>query len=264
MKKLIDFTSLVRRLKQLSRNRHPYEPLITVEISRERLLHNLEQFQKIAPNGIVAPVLKSNAYGHGLFEVAGILEESVKDKKNRDFPFFVVDSYFEAVALRTHGIETPILIVGYTRPETIVDSTLKNISFATTSIDSLRALHSLCSLRAVHKQHASNVSLHLKIDTGMRRQGILPAEIDEAIAILKHNPKLRIDGAMTHFSDSDNTDHTFTEKQISVWNESVLRIRHAFPSLRYLHASATDGHRFTKKIDANVSRLGSRAVWAFR
>ena len=66
-------------LTKLSRRRFPYEPLITIEISKSRLIHNLNEFRKLAPKpeftpeGAVAPVLKSNAYGHGLLEVAQAL-----------------------------------------------------------------------------------------------------------------------------------------------------------------------------------------------
>lgn len=234
----------LRRLKRLSRELHPYEPLITVEISRERLLHNLGEFRKIAPGGMVAPVLKSNAYGHGLFEIAGILEE--ENRGTPMIPFFVVDSYFEAIALRARGIKTPILIVGYTRPQTIVESNLKHIAFAITDIETLRSI----------SKKSGPISLHVKIDTGMRRQGIVPADMNEAIALLRKNRSLSVEGVMTHFSDADNADRAFTEKQIAAWNEISSRFKTEFPSLKYAHASATDGHRFAKKIEANVSRLG--------
>jgi len=248
----------LRSLKRLSRDLHPYEPLITVELSRERLLHNLDEFQKIAPKnnatdvGVIAPVLKSNAYGHGLFEIAEILE---KENRNGSIPFFVVDSYFEAVALRARSIKTPLLIVGYTRPETIATSHLKHIAFTITDIETLRTISKIAATGNASKK-TSSISLHIKIDTGMRRQGILPIEIAEAIPLLRKNPVLSVEGVLTHLSDADNPDHSFTEKQISAWNDIARRFKTEFPSLKYIHASASDGHRFTKKIEANVSRLG--------
>ncbi len=253
----------LRRLKRLSRERHPYKPLITVELSRERLLHNLNEFRAIAPKmrpadaaGCVAPVLKSNAYGHGLFEIAGILEEENRGESvggatfdAPPIPFFVVDSYFEAVALRARGIKTALLIVGYTRPETIVSSRLKHIAFTITSIETLQSASKITG-------SGRTISLHIKIDTGMHRQGIVPAEIDEAITLLRKHQVFSVEGILTHFSDADNPDHSFTEKQIAVWNDIARRFKTEFPSLKYIHASASDGHRFAKKIEANVSRLG--------
>jgi alanine racemase len=250
--------NLTRRiLRIIHRQRFPYTPLITVEISRERLLHNLNQFAAMGGgdngNGIgsVAPVLKSNAYGHGLFEIAGILENENRQSGSRSggthIPFFVVDSYFEAIALRTHGIRTPLLVVGYTRPETIVASRLSKTAFTITSIETLKSV----------AQFDRPVSIHIKIDTGMHRQGLLPNEIDTAIDIVKDGHML-LEGVCSHFSDADNTDPAFTEKQIDVWNMVVAKFKMVFPTnpIKYFHTSATDGHRHAAKIDANISRLG--------
>ncbi len=261
---------MINPLTWLSRRRFPYKPLITVEISRSALIHNLSEFQKIAPQNRVAPVLKSNAYGHGLLEVAGILEAHRNSKiptafkiprssadrlgtppfSKGDFPtgipFFVVDSYFEAVQLKANSIKTPLLIIGYTRPETILNSRLKNVSYTIGSLDSLKEI----------KSTAHPITIHLKIDTGMRRQGLLPSEIIEAIQILIENPLIRLDGICSHLCDSNNSDSTFTEHQIKLWNETVAKFRDKFRDIKYFHLSATDGHRYSGKIDANLSRLG--------
>jgi alanine racemase len=279
-------------LTWLSRQRFPYQPLISVEISNGRLLHNLHEFQlaaqKLKPGVSIAPVLKSNAYGHGLFEVAEILEKNQNSMKSRawhrlksgfkdlpstpiegkdlDIPFFVVDSYFEAVALRVHGIRTPLLIIGYTRPETIASSSLRDTAFTVTSLDTLRQfaedepdcpespekdVHGRYPIRRFHHAH-----IHLKIDTGMRRQGILPEEADEAIKIIQGNPALVLEGICTHFCDADDPDGSFTEGQINLWDRKVKKFKAAFPHLRYFHAAATDGSSLSKDIYANVVRLG--------
>jgi len=225
---------------KLARRRFPYEPLIRVEISKERLIHNLNEFKKLAPGGLVAPVLKSNAYGHGLIEVAGILAHQ------SDVPFFVVDSYFEAISLRARGIRTPVLVIGYTPAETIAQARTIHTMFTVTSLDALKSLP-----RSIH-----SLRIHLKIDTGMRRQGILVSEIPEAIEVIKKNPSISLEGICSHLADADNTDVSFTKDQIKTWNESTARFTSAFPSIKYIHLSNTDGHRFPADITANVSRLG--------
>ena len=235
-------------LRRLARNRFPYEPLITIEVSRGRILGNLAEFRRLVgadphskTNRLVAPVLKSNAYGHGLLEVAEIL------KHERAIPFFSVDSYFEAIALRAQSIKTPLLIIGFTRPETIVESKLAHTSFTVISIESLKTLATLVK----HK-----VRIHLKIDTGMHRQGILIREIDEAVRILESNKLIILDGTLTHFSEADDPDESFTRKQILDWNHAVELISMRVPGVRYLHAAATDGSRFVDDIKCNVIRLG--------
>lgn len=235
-------------LTWLSRHRFPYEPLIKVEISRSRLIHNLNEFRKLAPGGRIAPVLKSNAYGHGLLEVAQILEgvrySSIAIATST--PFFIVDSYFEAVALRARGIKTPLLIIGYTRPETILNSKLSEVSYAITSLETLQSI----------SQTDRRVSIQIKIDTGMHRQGLLPNEIDAAIDHIKGNDKISLKGVCSHLSDVDNSDPAFTLQQIKVWNGTVAKLRASLPSIEYIHLSATDGHKYSTEIEANLSRLG--------
>lgn len=228
-------------LTWLSKRRFPYEPLIGISVSKERILHNLEEFRKLAPERRIAPVLKSNAYGHGLYEVAQLLEQS-----GLSIPFFIVDSYFEAIALRSQGIHTPLLIIGYTRPETILSSRLKNTAFTITNFETLASIASA----------DQTILLHLKVDTGMRRQGLVHEELDDAIEIFKKNKALVLQGLCSHLADADNLDQTFTQKQIVAWNETVQKFLTEFPDIKYKHLSATDGHNFHEQINANVSRLG--------
>jgi alanine racemase len=257
-------------LTWLSKRRFPYEPLITVTISKSRLLHNLAEFQKLAPHGMVAPVLKSNAYGHGLIEIAQILEKenwAHGENRGKRIPFFVVDSYFEAVALRAKGIKTHILIVGYTRPETIRKSRGQNTAFTVTSIDMLKKIAEIKYTALDWETGTEGLSsyvprprtahrIHLKIDTGMHRQGIMVNEIPEAISILERSRSIILEGICSHLSDADNTDDSFTDAQISVWNTVVKQFKKTFPTIRFVHLSNTDGHRYVSDIDANVSRLG--------
>ncbi len=129
-------------LKSLLKRKYDYTPLITISIDKNSILHNIKQFLSISPNGHIIPVLKSNAYGHGLREIAHIIEE-FNNTHNSSLPFIAIDSYFEALALRSASIKTPILIIGYTRSEDILKSRLKNINYTITSLDQLKDLSSL-------------------------------------------------------------------------------------------------------------------------
>lgn len=216
-----------------------YTPLISVRVCKDSLRKNREAFQSAFPHLGIAPVLKSNAYGHGLVGVACILD-------NEGVPFFCVDTYAEALILRNEGIRTPILILGYSLPDNIRRCSLPNVAFAIASIDALR------NAIAVKRSCAC----HLKIDTGMHRQGILPEEIPLALALLKSAPFIRLEGIMTHLADADGKDSTCTNQQIRCWNECVIQMRNEIPSVTHIHCSATAGSRYTERIDANVLRLG--------
>lgn len=238
-------------LTWLSKRRFPYQPLISVEISRANILHNLHAFIRIAPqhDHFIAPVLKSNAYGHGLIEVASILERARKDhpQYRERLPFFVVDSYFEAVALRSHGIRTPVLVIGYTRPEIIRETRLPRVSFAVTSLETLKAIRN----NGLHR-----ISVHLKIDTGMHRQGILEHEIEQALDMIAEFPHIHLDGICSHLADADTEGSDSTLEQIAIWNRVVSRIRQEVPDIRYVHLAASYGHRYSARIEANTTRLG--------
>ncbi|MDD5290447.1 MAG: alanine racemase, partial [Patescibacteria group bacterium] len=227
-----------------------HQPLIEVRVLGENLLHNLAEFKKNYPKLEFAPVLKSNAYGHGIVGVAKIL-----DQKN--VPFFCVDSFFEARQLRHEGIKTKILIIGFTRPEEIVSCRLKNVAFAVTGLEQLREMtRSLVAPRSGLLGMTLAKKIHLKIDTGMHRQGILISEIEEAIKIIKNNKNIILEGICSHLADADNEDQKFTLEQIENWNRAAKIFKENFSGLKYLHLSATSGAGFAEKIDANVARLG--------
>jgi alanine racemase len=217
-----------------------YTPsLINLYINKKALIHNLNQFKNIAGDREIAPVLKGNAYGHGLKEIGEIL----KDQK---VPFFIIDSYFEAKALRNEGIKTPLLIIGYSSTDSIIKNSLKNISFTITSIEALRDLS-----RKINKK----ISIHIKIDTGMRRQGILLEEIREAIEIIKFNPNIYLEGVCSHFSSADDNKDSFTERQMYDWNNSIKIFKDSIQNIKYFHISATAGSVY-REANANMIRLG--------
>jgi alanine racemase len=212
------------------------DPRIQVRIFKERIVHNLEVFRD-AQKLPVAPVLKSNAYGHGLIEVGKIVEE-------QNVPFICLNSLGEAEALRAAGVRTPLLILGYTPLEAMRACTLQGLSFGIISIEELRRIGSM------------PVTINLEIDTGMHRHGILPEEIEEAVSIVVANPNITLDGVYSHLADGDTENSVLTKTQIERWNAAVNIFRARCPHIRYYHLSATTGVAYAANIDANLARLG--------
>jgi len=228
---------ILRNIKKKFSN---YSPSVEVLISKENLLHNLNTYKKSYPKRLLAPVLKSNAYGHGLVEVARILEKE-------DLAFFAIDSLYEAMILRDKGIKSPLLVIGYTSPNNIDNCRLSNISFTITSLDQLRLISELIT---------NEKTIHLKIDTGMHRQGILPSQINEATRIIKSNKLLHLDGICSHLADADSIDQTFTRLQICTWEKAVNDLKNSFSDIKYFHILATSGASQLENITSNVLRLG--------
>lgn len=216
------------------------EPLITVSISKENLLHNLRTYQERYPGLGIVPVLKSNAYGHGLCVVAELLDHA-------GIEFFMVDSLYEAKQLRRGGIRSRICIMGYVRPEYIADSAVRKTDYAITDIEQLREL-------AEHAHKA--VRIHLKLDTGMHRNGILPKDLDEAVRLIRTNTHIRLVGVCSHLADADNEDIAMSEAQLAIWTAAVAKLDALFPMIEYRHTAATKGVRFSESAPMNVLRVG--------
>lgn len=227
-------------MREFKKSLSPYRPSIVVRISKNNLLHNLREFSGKYPHLSFAPVLKSNAYGHGLVEVAEILD---KEK----IAFFVLDSLYEAIVLRNRNIRSKILIIGYTQPENIRHARLHEVAFTITSIEQLRELAGFAG---------KPVRIHLKIDTGMHRQGLLPSQLDEAVSIIKANSKIVIEGICSHFADADGPDDAFTRRQIDVWTSVSQRLQMNFSSIKHIHISASAGTFYSSFTPGNVARLG--------
>lgn len=231
---------LIKFLRKIRRNFLRYDPSIKIFISKTRLIENLKEYQKKYPKLLFSPVLKSNAYGHGLVQVAEIL-----DKEN--IAFFVVDSLPEAIILRNNGIKSEILVIGHTKPENVKNSKLSGVAFTITSLE---------QLEGVAETISSRVKIHLKIDTGMHRQGILPNQINKSIEIIKSNKFLNLVGICSHFADADGDNETFTKLQIENWAKIVLQFKREFQAIKFFYISATAGTFFNDQTSGNVARLG--------
>jgi alanine racemase len=226
--------------RQIRSSRFAYDNLIEVLVYKQAIIDNFLFFKSRFSKLEIAPVLKSNAYGHGLVQVAKILESQKP-------PFYCVDSFFEALILRNENIKTPILIIGYTPLSNIAASRLKDLSFSVLSLNELKRLN---------KMITKPLCIHIKIDTGMHRHGVNLEDIEEAIALIRSNSNLRLEGAYTHLADADSESPEFTERQIKDWNKTAQRLMDEFPSLVHLHCAATAGAIYSDKIIATTMRVG--------
>lgn len=223
----------------LNQGRH-FEPLVRVVISSDALRHNLHAYQRKYQGLDFAPVLKANAYGHGLVQVGKIVDQE-------DIPFIMVDSYYEAFVLRREGISKKLLLLGYHTPEQVLKKPLKDVSIGITSLDQLKKFVAVL-------RRAQN--FHLKIDTGMNRQGLVLNEFSAAIKLIQSNSFFVLEGLATHFAEADGPSMKFTDHQIAVWNDAVNVFSAQFKTLRFIHAGASAGASHSKKFAANVNRLG--------
>jgi alanine racemase len=123
-----------------------YHHLNTLTVFPERLKQNFDILSQVQPDIVVTPVLKSNAYGHGIKMVA-------KHLNTYDVPYVCVDSLYEAYELRKYGCKKDILIMGYVDPRDIPRS--KGFMYAVSDISYARLL----------VKSYKRVKLHLFLDT---------------------------------------------------------------------------------------------------
>lgn len=234
----MNFGAIIRKIKSkvLPVN---LPSLITIYINKGAILENLAAYRQAYPELEFAPVLKSNAYGHSLVPVARILD-------SQRLPFLIVDSYYEARLLRDNNIQTPILIIGYVEPQIILRSRLSKISFCITSLEQLQQIAG----------SSRKLNLHLKIDTGMRRQGVLVSQLEQVIQIFKDNSNLNLKGISSHLADADNIESKSVSKQLKNWSKARDIILQNFPKTTYSHISATAGVLHTDDNIHNLARLG--------
>ncbi len=218
-----------------------YQTLNEIEISSSALISNYNFFQKLNPHSQICPVLKSNAYGHGLIPIAKIVDQSLHP------PYIMVDSLFEAYELLKANIKTPIMIMGYTDPQNY--SIWKKLPFTFGVYDS----SSLLSLN----QHQPGAKIHIKLDTGMCRLGLQKKDLSKFINTLKKCPHLLVEGIYSHLSQaSDPLKNTFTNRQIKLFKEMCSAFEDAGFSFKYKHLAATSSASTLTDSTFNLVRLG--------
>jgi len=218
-----------------------YQTLNEINIKSSALVNNFNYFQKLNPTCEICPVLKSNAYGHGLSLIAQIVDTHFKT------PYIMVDSLYEAYELSKQKIKTPIMIMGYTDPKNYAIWKKLPFTFTVYDIQSLKALN----------KHQPGAKIHIKLDTGMCRLGIQKDNIIEFISVLKNCQNLLIEGIYSHLSQADNPQKTtFTNNQVKLFKEMVSIFEDAGFNFKYRHISATSGASTIKDPYFNLIRLG--------
>jgi len=196
-----------------------------VEINQKDFTHNIHQLKMVIGPGILfSPVIKSNAYGHDLLQIAQLCEV------NTNVDWIGVVSLSEAVCLRKNYITKPILVLSIW-DEDITYALLYNIDVVI--CDYFYAHHINSIARTLHKK----AYVHIKIDTGLSRLGILAEHAQKVIEKIAQLSHIIIRGIFTHFSDSEQHDNSFAHKQIHIFNKLLESIKTI--SIPYKHISCS-------------------------
>jgi alanine racemase len=170
-----------------------------VEIDLGAIESNVNFFKGQTTAAIMA-VIKANGYGHGAVPVA---MAALKGGAS----WFGVAHVEEALELRKAGLDSPILLLGYTPPDRYFEVIEKKISIAVWNSNQIDAI------KDIEITSTTPAKLHLKVDTGMSRLGIQPGGAINLGRRIANDPKLQFEGIFTHFACADELDQTPTDIQ---------------------------------------------------
>lgn len=208
-----------------------------IEVSGSAIRHNLAVFKHLS-NQMVIPVLKGNAYGHGIRQVATAL-------KGADIPYIAVDGYFEALRVREVSRQ-PVLVMGAIKPENFKRMKYDNFAFVVQDAETIKALGAT----------GKRVNVHLEVNTGMNRYGAHPGEAAELTKLILCYKNLYLEGVMSHLADSDGDDPATVNQATEDFDACVEQVRAAGGNPAYLHVAQSAGSLKAASKHANAIRLG--------
>ena len=164
-------------------------PLTWIEIDQAALHNNVRRMAALTGTRVMA-VVKANAYGHGAAGVARAAAEA-------GAAWLAVARADEGLALRAAGLTAPILVLGYTPPEAAAEALAHALTL--TVVDEAGGQACAAAGRAMGQP----ARVHLKVDTGMGRLGVLPADAPALYRALRALDGLAVEGVFTHFARAD-------------------------------------------------------------
>ncbi len=208
-----------------------------IKISKKATKKNISIFRNLLDRKTkLMAVVKSNAYGHGILTIPKLIE--------KDVDWFGVDSMAEAKTLRDQKIKKPILVFGYTFPSLYNEAEKLNISLSFYNFEE----------RKILKKYP-NLKVHIKIDTGMHRQGVYVEDLDSFLRSINKN---QIEGIYTHFAGAkDPKFKPYTLMQISNFNKAI-EITSNFTKSFLKHACSTSATIHYSDCHFDMVRIGAR------
>ncbi len=215
-----------------------YYPLNEIEISKTALLYNYKYLKKLSKVP-VAPVLKSNAYGHGI-EIVGKILDAVAP------PLICVDSIYEAYQLLNAKVKTKVLVMGYVGSENLSVKKLP-FSFAVYTYEMLENI----------KNFQPNAPVHIFVDSGMHREGVPMDELSNFLKKAK-SLNLNMEGIMSHFAKPQSPSNVKTKNQVDNFEKAIELGKTFGINFKFIHLFASNGIRNIenyKRVD-NLTRSG--------
>ncbi|MFQ5612527.1 MAG: alanine racemase [Anaerolineae bacterium] len=222
----------------------PENLLTWAEIDLEAIAHNVKAVKAhLGPEVSVMAVVKANAYGHGAVPVARTALAAGAD-------WLAVNRVEEGAALRQAGVRARILVLGYCPPAQATAVVEERLTPAVTTLETATALADRTRLSS------RPLPIHLKVDTGMGRFGLLPEEVVDFARALQNLPSLQLEGIFSHFAVADEADTTFSRQQIQSYREVIAAVEAAGINLPLKHLANSAAALVLPNARYHLVRLG--------
>jgi len=213
-----------------------------VEIDLDCIVHNLCEARKIIPqNTKIAAVLKANAYGHGAVQVAKVLIDNKVDQ-------LAVACLSEALELRKHFVEVPIIVMGYTPDEYLSVGVKSRVTMTVFNLEQAQRISDIAG------QLNEKPVIHIKLDTGLNRLGMKPGPkvVDTIINICRLS-NINVEGIYSHLA---LTTAEADQIQFNVFMDIIDKVGARRVHIPMRHISDSNGMVLYPNFDLEMVRLG--------
>ncbi|MBQ0105229.1 MAG: alanine racemase [Armatimonadetes bacterium] len=226
-------------------------PDIWVEVSKNALIHNHRTLKNyISEKTKLCCVLKANAYSHDLIQTAKLLEKEKAD-------YFGLTHLDEALEVRHSGVNTPIILFMPVAENRIKEAISHNIDMTCASLFDAE------NINRVAENINRDAHIHIKIETGMGRLGILQAETEEVFQFINSHPRLKVEGTYTHFTHSGDSNVKFTNNQFSLFQRITTHLKRKQYNLGMLHCSNSGATLRFPHMQLDMVRCGTALFGQF-
>ena len=189
--------------------------LVWAEVNLKAIENNFNELaKKVQNNAKICAIVKANAYGHGVIEVVETVLAAGAD-------YLAVARINEALEIRKAGFKTPILILGFTPIDNINDLIDNDIEQTVYSLDYIEEINKLAEFKG------KKAKVHIKVDTGMGRLGILPEVAGNFATKVSELSNIEITGIFSHFAKADAFDKSYAKKQLTAFQLALNNISKA-------------------------------------
>ena len=210
----------------------------------DRIASNMRAIRGVAGPGVqVMAVVKANAYGHGAVPVAAVaLEEGAG--------WLGVACVDEGLQLRQAGISAPILILGYVAPDELATAVECNLSVT------LGTTEQGAAIAAAARGLRGRARVHVKIDSGMGRYGILPEQTEDVALALAKTHEIHVEGCFTHLARGEENPAIATDYQLARFQDALEALARHGVRPEFVHVSNSGATLAAPQARLNMVRAG--------